>query len=366
MRRSLATGITIAGLLLPLAASARTYDVSVTRAGVTFVPATFFLGDRVRIYVEVQNVGDRDVEGAVFFSENGTAIGTPPPFSAKARGLPEEVWVEWQPAVDGERQVTIRVISAPETRDEDQSNNEMIVPVMIDRDTDRDGIGDREDPDDDNDGLPDTWESSHGLNPRDPGDAARDPDGDGRTTVEEFRAGTDPFAKPPAAAASSKPQAGGGGSGGSGASVFGGGTVAPPSVKPAAPSATSALAPSANPGAAPPRPKPSTPKPPAEVAGVKVTAPVPSRRAPGVPSGDRDLAIAIPSLAAPTTDLAPSLDRQLAGLLGDAAPWGRRILPIAAGAVAFASAMGLLLLFIRRRAHAIADDEVDPRGPRAA
>ena len=37
----------------------------------------------------------------------------------------------------------------------------------------------------DNDGIPDSWESAHGLNPRDPADAARD-SGDGFTWVERY------------------------------------------------------------------------------------------------------------------------------------------------------------------------------------
>lgn len=44
----------------------------------------------------------------------------------------------------------------------------------------------------DGDGLPDTWESAHGLNPNDPTDATADPDGDGSTNLEEYLSGTDP------------------------------------------------------------------------------------------------------------------------------------------------------------------------------
>lgn len=46
--------------------------------------------------------------------------------------------------------------------------------------------------DSDQDGMPDAWERSAGLNPADPSDAARDLDGDGYTNVEEFLNGTDP------------------------------------------------------------------------------------------------------------------------------------------------------------------------------
>ena len=46
-------------------------------------------------------------------------------------------------------------------------------------------------PDSDKDGLPDWWESHYGLNPLF-NDAHLDPDGDGRTNLEEYNAGTNP------------------------------------------------------------------------------------------------------------------------------------------------------------------------------
>lgn len=59
-------------------------------------------------------------------------------------------------------------------------------------DTDGDGKGNVADLDDDNDGMPDSWELEHNLDPLDPSDFDQDPDGDGYTNLEEFRAGTDP------------------------------------------------------------------------------------------------------------------------------------------------------------------------------
>ena len=41
-------------------------------------------------------------------------------------------------------------------------------------------------PDTDNDGMSDYWETQNGLDPLDPSDAAADPDGDGKTNLEEF------------------------------------------------------------------------------------------------------------------------------------------------------------------------------------
>ncbi|HET6162537.1 MAG TPA: pectate lyase, partial [Planctomycetota bacterium] len=38
----------------------------------------------------------------------------------------------------------------------------------------------------DSDGMPDAWESAHGLDPKDAADAAKDRDGDGYSNVEEW------------------------------------------------------------------------------------------------------------------------------------------------------------------------------------
>jgi hypothetical protein len=48
--------------------------------------------------------------------------------------------------------------------------------------------------DSDSDGMPDEWETAHGLNPNDPTDAAGDLNGDGYTNIEAFMYGLDPRA----------------------------------------------------------------------------------------------------------------------------------------------------------------------------
>lgn len=49
-----------------------------------------------------------------------------------------------------------------------------------------------QEPDSDEDGMPDAWETLFGLDPQDPSDAALDPDGDGLTNLQEFGLGTYP------------------------------------------------------------------------------------------------------------------------------------------------------------------------------
>ncbi|MDP3771322.1 MAG: hypothetical protein Q8R16_03410 [bacterium] len=306
MRRSIVLLSTLA-IVFPIVAWAASYDVQIQRSDVTFVPTSFVVGDHVRVYATVKNVGERDVQGSVFFSENGTAIGTPPPFSVRARGAEEEVWVDWQPAVVGERQIFIRVVTAPETRDEAPTNNEMIVPVTV-----------RDRP----------------LPPPPP-----------------------PSSQPTGTATS-----GGGGSG----SIFGAPAGAAPSgaVAPSTP-------PSAAPAPAPKPKAPATggtavartSDRPSVVALRPATPAVvlaPTNTAPTV----------APPPASPAPPPTPPYDEQLRQLLGrPASPW-RSALPIAAAGIAVAAAATMIALRIRRRAHDETprgtSETVDRRPPRTS
>lgn len=56
---------------------------------------------------------------------------------------------------------------------------------------DSDGVGDNADADDDNDGMPDTWEIQYGLDPK-VDDALNDTDADGTANIDEYSSGTNP------------------------------------------------------------------------------------------------------------------------------------------------------------------------------
>ncbi|HHH51484.1 MAG TPA: hypothetical protein ENK76_03855 [Campylobacterales bacterium] len=71
----------------------------------------------------------------------------------------------------------------------DESNEVVPVPVSV-VDTDRDGIPDDVDLDDDNDGISDLDEIKYGLDSLDASDAEVDSDGDGVSNLDEIKAGT--------------------------------------------------------------------------------------------------------------------------------------------------------------------------------
>lgn len=60
-------------------------------------------------------------------------------------------------------------------------------------DTDGDLVANFVDEDDDNDGLPDSYELQYNFDPLNPADASEDADGDGQTNFQEFQSGTNPL-----------------------------------------------------------------------------------------------------------------------------------------------------------------------------
>lgn len=150
------------------------FDVRVLSSDVFFEPATILLGDSAKIYASVSNVGDRDVEGVVYFYDGEAVIGSKP-FSAKATGRAEDVWIAWHPQIQGNHHITIRAENDPGFSDATPGDNAATVDKFVDKDSDGDGVGDSIDTDDDNDGVPDDQDQF----PSDP-TRSKDSDGDGQ------------------------------------------------------------------------------------------------------------------------------------------------------------------------------------------
>jgi VCBS repeat-containing protein len=70
--------------------------------------------------------------------------------------------------------------------DSDSGQAQAAFTLVVQLDTDGDKIADIVDEDDDNDGIPDTWEVANNFDPLDGLDAAKDTDNDGRSNYDEY------------------------------------------------------------------------------------------------------------------------------------------------------------------------------------
>ncbi|MDP3880954.1 MAG: hypothetical protein Q8Q32_02135 [bacterium] len=169
--------------------------VGFIQGNIWFSKSPFFAGDNIRIYTAILNSEDEDVIGTIDFFDNGTKIGTTDFQAAQGASL-EQVWIDWT-ASEGEHNIYAQIsqlkLSLPggETKSiEPSSTKSGEVVIEIDLDTDKDGIGNREDKDDDNDGLSDEEERAMGTNPLE-----ADSDGDGLSDKEEMEKSTNPLDK---------------------------------------------------------------------------------------------------------------------------------------------------------------------------
>ncbi len=116
-------------LLAPTFASAAQYqyDAAITQGSVSFSQAQFYAGETVRIYANIVNLGTSDISGGVSFFQGASALAAPSPFSLKANGANEDVWIDWTP-LEGTYNIMLKI----ETResDQNQSNNTHVTPMM--------------------------------------------------------------------------------------------------------------------------------------------------------------------------------------------------------------------------------------------
>lgn len=149
-------------------------DLSISSQDITFSKESSyaFVGNTIRIFARVFNIGDTDVYGSVVFLSNGKSISDLQPISVRASSY-DDVFIDWKPGL-GSYNIEAKIINTS-LEDEDTNNNSTIKNnYIVDLDTDGDGIGDAEDPDDDNDGLTDEEEIAMGTDPK-----KVDTDGDG-------------------------------------------------------------------------------------------------------------------------------------------------------------------------------------------
>ncbi|MBD3156289.1 PKD domain-containing protein [Candidatus Peregrinibacteria bacterium] len=130
-------------------------DLSLAPESVHFSQDVFLEGNPVTIYATIQNTSNKDLLGTVqFYDETtGTQIGSDQTISVFSHKT-DDVFIQWIPYQYGDH--TIHITVDPwEAAGDDPSNNRAIQIVTVLQDTDYDGIANTQDPDDDNDNVPD-------------------------------------------------------------------------------------------------------------------------------------------------------------------------------------------------------------------
>lgn len=224
--------------LVPFGAQAQTVDVGFVGKGIYFSKEVLYVGEVVRVYARIRNLGDVDVSGSVGFYMGDTQIEHDRPISTPSGGFDEEVFVDVV-VPNSPFNISAR-INDTNPQDTNSSNNftqtiqQQPIPdndhdgvfnsqdncpaaANVDqRDGDGDGVGDACDIDDDNDGLTDELETELGTdvqNPDTDGDQMSDKD-DPEPLVAKVLAPQEPVRVPqsvvadaPAASSPSSPSA---------------------------------------------------------------------------------------------------------------------------------------------------------------
>lgn len=164
----------------PVFAQSLDYDLGISGQEIYFSKNTLIVGDQVRVYARVRNLGKNDASGYVRFYQGNSFIGDSQTVSVLAGSVPDEVYLDWIVPVAA---FNIRAeIKAQDPKDDNPANDVAITSLFTPKiDTDHDGIFDDVDPDDDNDSLLDSEEIQLGTNPK-----VADTDGDGVKDGDDF------------------------------------------------------------------------------------------------------------------------------------------------------------------------------------
>jgi len=159
--------------------------------GIWYSRDPFFAGDEIRIYTAIQNKSEFDLLGQIQFFVNGENISESN-FSVLSGRL-IEAWTDWI-AISGDYNFGVKLINVQKSEIGQEPEIIQIkydtynIISNIDLDTDGDRIGNKDDEDDDGDGLTDITEIEIGTDPLN-----ADTDGDGVLDGVEIDIGTDPL-----------------------------------------------------------------------------------------------------------------------------------------------------------------------------
>ncbi len=136
--------------------------------GIWFGDKAVFADVPIRIYVALRNSADHDLTGTVRFADNEKRVGTS--YVSALPGRLVEAWVDWTPTY-GEH-IVVATLSNTQIHPlgEDAEIIEVVSAqaeqtIFVDRDTDKDSVGDKDDTDDDGDSVSDADEVARGTDP---------------------------------------------------------------------------------------------------------------------------------------------------------------------------------------------------------
>lgn len=121
--------IFLTALMQPLIASAAEfeYDVTIASGSVMFVPNELYIGEPVRVYANIMNLGSKDITGVVGFYQGPSLLAPPHPFSLRSQSVTEDVWIDWTPT-EGRYNIMVKVDTMP--NDQNPGNNVYLTPMF--------------------------------------------------------------------------------------------------------------------------------------------------------------------------------------------------------------------------------------------
>jgi len=147
--------------------------------GLWYSQEVVFAENPVRIYVAIRNNTGSDMTGTVEFFDNDNRIERVNVSALDGRII--ETWADWTPTY-GSHAISA-TLSRTELHHVGSSTKTIGVTaslaedlLFVDYDTDRDGVGNKDDIDDDGDGISDTAEEKNGTNPLEYDEPAPDPE----------------------------------------------------------------------------------------------------------------------------------------------------------------------------------------------